>query len=112
MSVPHQLAQQFLELQNEQDIQTIIKDQQQCLEIYKSSQQKLEAFNNFSKARYQDVHKHFEVHTKLLKEMRGDLNNVFTKLQKIKRQLAQQYPQEMQIVQSKYPPPTVDDEEE
>jgi hypothetical protein len=29
MSVPHQLAEQFLQLQNEQDIQAIIKDQQQ-----------------------------------------------------------------------------------
>jgi uncharacterized membrane-anchored protein YhcB (DUF1043 family) len=82
------------------------------LEIYKGSQQKLEAFNNFSKARYQDVHKHFEVHTKLLKEMRGDLNSVFTKLQKIKRQLAQQYPEEMQMIQRKYPTPTVQDDED
>jgi uncharacterized membrane-anchored protein YhcB (DUF1043 family) len=82
------------------------------LEIYKGSQKKLEAFNNFSKARYQDVHKHFEVHTKLLKEMRGDLNSVFTKLQKIKRQLAQQYPEEMQMIQRKYPTPTVQDDDD
>jgi uncharacterized membrane-anchored protein YhcB (DUF1043 family) len=80
------------------------------LEVYKETQQKLDAFNKFSKARYQEVYKHFELHTKLLKEVKGDLDGVFIKLKKIKNQLALKYPNEMQVVVQKYPPPEVEDD--
>lgn len=80
------------------------------MEIYKTTQQKLEAFNKFSKARYQEVYKHFELHTKLLKQVKEDLDGVFTKLRKIKNQLALKYPDEMQVVLQKYPPPQVEDD--
>lgn len=75
------------------------------LTTFKDAQQKLEAFNKFSEARYQQVYKQFELHSKLLKQTREDLNTVFIKLRKIKKQLNTQYPKEMEIVLKKYPPP-------
>ena len=48
--------------------------------IYQSTHDRLEAFNEFSKARYQNINKHFESHTTMLKEMKRDLDSVFTKL--------------------------------
>jgi hypothetical protein len=80
------------------------------LVIYKETQQKLEAFNKFSQARYHNVHRHFELHTKLLKEVKSDLNGVFLKLRKIKSQIASQYPKEMEQALQKYPPPAVEDD--
>jgi hypothetical protein len=79
--------------------------------VYKDTQQKLEAFNKFSQARYHNIHKHFELHTKLLKEVKGDLNDVFVKLRRIKKQLAVKYPDEMNQVVKKYPPPEVEDDD-
>ncbi|KAG0187225.1 hypothetical protein DFQ28_006710, partial [Apophysomyces sp. BC1034] len=68
--------------------------------------------------RYQDVHKHFESHTKLLKEMKSDLESIFTKLRqvarvsKMKSHLAQKYPEEMKAALQKYPPPTIPDDDD
>jgi hypothetical protein len=42
--------------------------------------------------------------------VKGDLDRVFIKLRKIKNQLALKYPNEMKIVQEKYPPPKVEDD--
>lgn len=51
------------------------------------------------------------MHTKLLKEVKSDLDGVFTKLGKIKAQLSEKYPNEMQTVLKKYPPPQIEDDE-
>ncbi|KAL7321625.1 hypothetical protein PS15m_001380 [Mucor circinelloides] len=112
MSIPNHLASQLLQLKSDQEIQDIIKSQDESLQVYKDTQQKLEAFNKFSQARYHNIHKHFELHTKLLKEVKGDLNNVFSKLRRIKQQLATQYPDEMNQVLKKYPPPKVEDDQD
>lgn len=50
------------------------------------------------------------MHTKLLKEVKTDLDNVFIKLRKIKNQLAFKYPTEMEKVLEKYPPPIIEDD--
>ncbi|KAI8086989.1 uncharacterized protein B0P05DRAFT_465962 [Gilbertella persicaria] len=110
MSLPNHLAQHFIELKSDQEVKVILQDQDECLTIYKETQQKLEAFNKFSQARYQNIHKHFEAHTKLLEQTKSDLNGVFGKLRKIKNQLALQYPNEMNRVLNKYPPPQVQDD--
>ncbi|GAA5810216.1 hypothetical protein MFLAVUS_003635 [Mucor flavus] len=110
MSIPHHLSTQLVDLKSDEEIKVILKDQDECLEIYKDTQQKLDAFNKFSKARYQQVHKHFEIHTKQLKQVKGDLDTVFLKLRKIKNQLALKYPNEFETVLQKYPPPQVEDD--
>ncbi|KAI9475718.1 MAG: hypothetical protein EXX96DRAFT_275573 [Benjaminiella poitrasii] len=110
MTIPNHLANQFLQLKSEEEIKAIIKDQDDCLVSYKDIEQKLEAFNKFSQARYHSIHRHFESHTKLLKEIREDLNSVFIKLRKIKNQLVLKYPNEMEQVLKKYPPPKIDDD--
>ncbi|KAI8374264.1 uncharacterized protein BYT42DRAFT_615439 [Radiomyces spectabilis] len=110
MASSHTVAEKLIHAKNEQAIGEILETQAQCLQMYKDTQQKLEAFNEFSKARYQNVHKHFEAHTKLLKEMRNDLNSVFSKLRKIKSQLQEKYPEEMDIALKKYPPIVIPDE--
>ncbi len=50
------------------------------------------------------------MHTKLLKEVKHDLDGVFLKLRRIKTQLSSKYPNEMQLVLQKYPPPQVEEE--
>ncbi|KAI8380115.1 hypothetical protein BD560DRAFT_432365 [Blakeslea trispora] len=109
-SIPHHLADQLLQLKSDEDIQTILDDQEECLEVYKDTQKKLEALNKFSQIRYQHVHKHFEAHTKLLVDVKNDLNSVFSKIRKIKGQLASQYPDEMEAALKKYPPPVLEDD--
>ena len=59
------------------DAITFIND---SLETCQSTQQQLQAFNDFSKARYQNINKHFETHTAMLKEMKRDMDSVFKKL--------------------------------
>ncbi|KAF7730859.1 KxDL motif-containing protein 1 [Apophysomyces ossiformis] len=112
MTSPQHLANSLLDARNDEDIQHILRDQEQCLQIYHTTKSNLHAFNEFSKARYQDVHKRFESHTKLLKEMKGDLDSIFNKLRKMKAQLAQKYPEEMKASLEKYPPPTIPDDED
>ncbi|CAO3648276.1 unnamed protein product [Mucor fragilis] len=112
MSIPNHLASQLLQLKSDQAIQEIIKSQDESLQVYKDTQQKLEAFNKFSQARYHNIHKHFELHTKLLKEVKGDLNDVFGKLRRIKQQLATKYPDEMNKVLATYPPPQVEEDDD
>ena len=80
------------------------------LQIYNDTHKKLDAFNKYSKARYLEVHNHFEIHTKLLKEVKSDLDGVFLKLRKIKTHLSLKYPNEMQTVLEKNPPPVVEDD--
>lgn len=77
--------------------------------MYKQAEKNLEAFNRFSAARYQMVHKQFEQHNKLLKQIKKDLNSVFLKLNKIKNHLNTTYPNQYQQSLAKYPPPVLED---
>ncbi|RCH89175.1 hypothetical protein CU097_011781 [Rhizopus azygosporus] len=98
-----------LNLKNEQEMQVLMSKQQECLKMYKQAEKNLEAFNRFSAARYQMVHKQFEQHNKLLKQIKKDLNSVFLKLNKIKNHLNTTYPNQYQQSLAKYPPPVLED---
>ncbi|KAL0075387.1 hypothetical protein J3Q64DRAFT_1701051 [Phycomyces blakesleeanus] len=104
------IADHLLQMTNETDNQRMLKEQEEALAIYKSTQQSLCAFNDFSKARYQDVNKHFESHAKLLKEIKGDLESVFGRLQNMKQHLGNKYPAETLVVLQKYPAPILQDD--
>ncbi|CAO3623947.1 unnamed protein product [Cunninghamella blakesleeana] len=80
MSLSNKFAQDLINIHNQTDIDNMVKTQQESLEVYQTTQKNLKAFNDFSQARYQQVHKHFETHTKLLREVKSDLDNVFIKL--------------------------------
>ncbi|KAG1049052.1 hypothetical protein G6F43_008596 [Rhizopus delemar] len=110
MSTPNHIAEKILNLKNEEDIATISRDQDECLDAYRDSEKRLEAFNKFSKARYQDIYQHFEQHTKLLKQMKKDMNSVFTKLRKIKSQLNEAYPEQHKAAVDKHPPPVIEND--
>ncbi|KAI8976157.1 hypothetical protein BDB01DRAFT_803474 [Pilobolus umbonatus] len=110
MSITNQLSDQLLLLQNEEQIKRIITEQKKCLLIHTQSQQTIDSLNKFSKARYEDIHTHFESHSRLLKDIRKDLESVFSKLKKIKQELAIKYPSEMEVVHLKYPPPQIEDD--
>ncbi|KAI8977590.1 hypothetical protein BDF20DRAFT_913905 [Mycotypha africana] len=105
-------AQEFLQMKRDQELIQITNNQNESLSTFKNAEQKLDAFNRFSQARYQNVHKQFEAHTKLLKEVKGDLDSVFRKINTIKRQLASVYPKEMDLALKKYPPKVVADDED
>ncbi|KAI8093192.1 uncharacterized protein BX664DRAFT_329121 [Halteromyces radiatus] len=110
MSLPSTIAQHLIDIDNQEYVTSMLKDQEECFDIYQTSQRNLEAFNNFSKSRYQQVHGHFESHTKLLREVKSDLDNVFMKLRKIKNQLELKYPDEMKLALEKYPPLVIEDD--
>ncbi|ORZ17014.1 hypothetical protein BCR42DRAFT_413755 [Absidia repens] len=110
MTLPNTFAHHIIEIDNQDDVTTMLKNQDDCLEIYQSSQRNLEAFNNFSESRYRQVHGHFEAHTKLLHEVKSDLNGVFIKLKKVKALLEQQYPVEMNLALDAHPPLVVTDD--
>ncbi|CEI98931.1 hypothetical protein RMCBS344292_13027 [Rhizopus microsporus] len=98
-----------LNLKNEQEMQ-VLMSKQQDLKMYKQAEKNLEAFNRFSTARYHMVHKQFEQHNKLLKQIKKDLNSVFLKLNKIKNHLNTTYPNQYQQSLAKYPPPVLEDD--
>lgn len=50
------------------------------LKIYRKSTDQLTAFNDFSTARFTEVQKHLEIHTKLIKEIKTDLDTAFRKI--------------------------------
>ncbi|KAG1471175.1 hypothetical protein G6F56_002275 [Rhizopus delemar] len=112
MTISSQVSEQILKTKNEQDIALILKDQKDCLEVYRDSEKKLEAFNKFSKVRYQDVYQQFEQHAKLLKQVKKDMNSVFIKLQKMKSQLNEKYPEQYEAAVNKHPPLVIEEEEE
>ncbi|KAI9268115.1 hypothetical protein BDA99DRAFT_435988 [Phascolomyces articulosus] len=111
MTLPQQVAKELIDASNQDDLKRMEQDQLECLTIYQSTHDRLEAFNAFSKARYQNINKHFESHTVMLKEMKRDLDSVFTKLRKIKSKLEQKYPKEMQQAKEKHPAPVVQEED-
>jgi hypothetical protein len=50
------------------------------LKVYRKSTDQLTAFNDFSTARFTEVQKHLEIHTKLIKEIKTDLDAAFRKI--------------------------------
>ncbi|KAI7876091.1 hypothetical protein K492DRAFT_167470 [Lichtheimia hyalospora FSU 10163] len=105
------IAQELMNARNQDDLDRIQHEQTQCLKTCQNTQQQLQAFNDFSKARYQNINKHFETHTAMLKEMKRDMDSVFKKLRKIKHQLELKYPNEMEQVKQRYPPPMIQDDD-
>ncbi|KAL1930572.1 hypothetical protein VTP01DRAFT_10734 [Rhizomucor pusillus] len=110
MSLSTKLAGHFISARNEQDLKRIQDEQENCLQIYQKTHRSLEAFNEFSRARYKNVSKRFESHTQLLKEMKQDLDKMFIKLRSIKKQLAEKYPEQYNAVGKAYPAPTIPDD--
>ncbi|KAI8144542.1 hypothetical protein BJV82DRAFT_667742 [Fennellomyces sp. T-0311] len=110
MSLPQHVAKELINATSEADLKQMEQEQTECLAIYQSTHQRLEAFNEFSKARYQNINKHFESHTAMLKGMKHDLDSVFAKLRKIKSKLEQKYPEEMRQAQERHPPAPIDED--
>ncbi|KAI7850421.1 hypothetical protein BDC45DRAFT_518269 [Circinella umbellata] len=110
MSLPQHVAKELLNASNDADLKKMEQDQTESLTIYQSTHDRLEAFNEFSKARYQNINKHFESHTIMLKEMKRDLDSVFAKLRKINIKLEQKYPDEMRQAREKHPAPEIEED--
>ncbi|KAI9264727.1 hypothetical protein BY458DRAFT_540564 [Sporodiniella umbellata] len=112
MSLTHHVSEQILKTKSEEDINRILKSQEECLKGYKETEKKIEAFNKFSKARYVDIYQQLEQHAKLLKQTRKDMNSVFTKLGRIKKRLNEKYPEAYAHAVLQHPPLVIDSDEE
>ncbi|KAI8062886.1 hypothetical protein BC940DRAFT_261309 [Gongronella butleri] len=110
MSLPKSIAQQFNQIHNPEQVAAIVKTQDAALAQFQETRQQLATFNNFSKVRYQQVHKQFEAHTKVLRQVKTDLDSVFVKLRKIKALMQQMYPEEAKRALEKHPPVVVEDD--
>ncbi|ORY94835.1 hypothetical protein BCR43DRAFT_334656 [Syncephalastrum racemosum] len=106
----HELAKQLIDARSDKDLAQLSASQQESLATCQAAHQRLEAFNDFSHARYQDIQRRFRSHTATLVEMKRDLDQVFRTLSKVKSKLAQKYPDQMAVVESKYPRPVLNDE--
>ncbi|CAO3671626.1 unnamed protein product [Umbelopsis ramanniana] len=77
---------------------------------YKKATNQLTAFNNFSTARFTQIQKHLETHTKLIKEIKNDLDAAFLKIRALKQHCQEHHPLEHEKALERYPPRVVEDD--
>ncbi|ORX59648.1 hypothetical protein DM01DRAFT_1317791 [Hesseltinella vesiculosa] len=109
MSLPETIAQELNTMNRPDQVDAILEDQNHCLAQCRNQRQQLTTFNNFSKTRYEHLHKQFDAHGKMLRQVKTDLDSVFIKLRKIKTLMQQRYPDEMNRATELYPPVSVED---
>jgi len=78
---------------NEADITTILSAQAEVHQRFRESNESLTAFNEFSAATYNNLFGEYEKHTKNVKEMKKDLENIFKRIRHLQSMLRQRYPE-------------------
>ncbi|KAG0341871.1 hypothetical protein BG000_007802 [Podila horticola] len=87
MEASHLLAAQLLDTLPEPEINEIQQRQNQMSASLQKASSSLAALNEFSAVKWVDLHPKFEAHTKLIKELQGDLDHIFRKIRVIKAKL-------------------------
>ncbi|KAJ3058590.1 hypothetical protein HK102_010405 [Quaeritorhiza haematococci] len=62
------------------------------MEVLRRTNNTFEPFNDFSQSRYADNAKNLENYTKLLKDMKTDLDIVFKRIRNLRAKVAAQHP--------------------
>eukprot|EP00026_Physarum_polycephalum_P016635 Phypoly_transcript_17591.p1 GENE.Phypoly_transcript_17591~~Phypoly_transcript_17591.p1 ORF type:complete len:135 (+),score=26.11 Phypoly_transcript_17591:344-748(+) len=78
---------------NHEDINGILATQAEVQQRFKESNESLTHFNEFSATTYTNLSGEYERHTKALKEMKKDLDNVFKRIRQMQSMLRQRYPE-------------------
>eukprot|EP00002_Diphylleia_rotans_P034472 TRINITY_DN7409_c0_g4_i1.p1 TRINITY_DN7409_c0_g4~~TRINITY_DN7409_c0_g4_i1.p1 ORF type:complete len:167 (-),score=51.03 TRINITY_DN7409_c0_g4_i1:272-772(-) len=78
---------------NHKEVQEIQESQVRALTELRQSNTMLSNFNALSTRNYEHVFRHFERHTKSLKEMKSDLDSIHKRLRALRTKLESKYPQ-------------------
>ncbi|RUS21805.1 hypothetical protein BC937DRAFT_91397 [Endogone sp. FLAS-F59071] len=106
------LTTRVLSAVNDQDLEQMLSKQAEIQTTFYTTTANLVAFNDFSAARYNDLHRKFESHARLVRDMKADLDVVFRKIRSLKAQLIAKHPEAYGKVLEKYPPRPEDNDEE
>jgi len=82
---------QISHLVNKENVETLSNLQTVILEELQKSNQTITSFNDFSVGAYNTILKDYERRTKLLKEMKRDLEIIFRKIRNIKTKIQEKY---------------------
>ncbi|KAL1918716.1 uncharacterized protein VTP21DRAFT_2738 [Calcarisporiella thermophila] len=69
---------------NDKDLDHILEKQMELRSNLQRNTTKLTAFNEFSTARYSELVKKFEIRVKIIRELKGDLDQVFKRIRNLK----------------------------
>ncbi|KAI9284676.1 hypothetical protein BC943DRAFT_325380 [Umbelopsis sp. AD052] len=103
-------AEQILSCKDDENLTQILSDQEESIKIYKKATDQLTAFNDFSTARFTQIQRHLETHTKLIKEIKNDLDAAFLKIRVLKQHCQERHPAEHEKALERYPPRVVEDD--
>eukprot|EP01095_Lingulamoeba_sp_RSL-Kostka_P007614 TRINITY_DN2440_c1_g1_i1.p1 TRINITY_DN2440_c1_g1~~TRINITY_DN2440_c1_g1_i1.p1 ORF type:complete len:234 (+),score=116.18 TRINITY_DN2440_c1_g1_i1:98-703(+) len=87
-----EFANEMFTLINHSDINTCLHLQHDIYERLQESSQALVTFNQFSSKLYNQIGKDFEQKTKMIIEMKKDLDNIFRRIRALKDTLQKKYP--------------------
>jgi len=76
---------------NKEDVQSILDKQKETLTKFEKTNAKFGRFNDLSAARFLHLNQQLRNHTKMLLDMKKDLDSVFRRIRTVKAKLAKQY---------------------
>lgn len=111
-TAPEVFVQGLAGLVNQTDVEVMIRAQKQMLQRFEKTNEMLLNCNALSQSRLKIASEDFKKHTKLLHDMKKDLDYIFKKIRNIKSKLSTQYPQPFAEAEAKNKPTCFDEEEE
>mmetsp|Transcript_12853 Transcript_12853/g.17707 ORF Transcript_12853/g.17707 Transcript_12853/m.17707 type:complete len:146 (+) Transcript_12853:54-491(+) len=96
-SAAETFAQEFSSLVNHGEVQQLLILQAEIYQKLHQSSTTLSNFNDLSATTYNTLVKDFEKNTKLLKQMKNDLNLIFKKIRYLKTKIHEKYPETQQL---------------
>ncbi|CAG8466221.1 3935_t:CDS:2 [Paraglomus occultum] len=90
-------------LTNHDDLDEIEKRQENIYISLKSASNDMNALNELSQQKYDDLVKKFEANTKCFKEMKVDLEYIFKKIRTLKSKVSTLHPEAFAEVKQRFP---------
>ncbi|KND04526.1 uncharacterized protein SPPG_00254 [Spizellomyces punctatus DAOM BR117] len=91
-SGPKKLTSMLCDMVDDATMSKILECQGETLQTLQSTNHSLTKFNDFSAVRYAQCAKNLENHTRLLRDMKGDLDIIFKRIRALRTKVGTQYP--------------------
>uniref|UniRef100_A0A182WLR9 KxDL domain-containing protein n=1 Tax=Anopheles minimus TaxID=112268 RepID=A0A182WLR9_9DIPT len=111
-TAPEVFVQGLAGLVNQTDVEVMIRAQKQMLQRFEKTNEMLLNCNALSASRLKIATDDFKKHTKLLHDMKKDLDYIFRKIRTIKTKIGNQYPAAFAEAEAKNKPMSFDEEDE